>query len=140
VTPQGDAALYPLILIPTELMRLADSRIGNPPFCTKTLEETELKGNYLFVEINPETAADYGLCQGQHVKIETPKGEAKVRVHLFEGIMPGVIGIPKGLGHKAYDDYLSGKGVNANRLLGMVEDPISGLCATWGIRAKLTSV
>ena len=61
-------------------------------------------------------------------------------VHLFEGIMPGVIGIPKGLGHTGYDDYLAGKGVNANSLLGVVEDPISGLCATWGIRAKLTRV
>ena len=72
--------------------------------------------------------------------IETPKGKAKVLVHLSEGIMPGVIGIPKGLGHTAYDDYLAGKGVNANSLMGVVEDPVSGLSATWGIRAKLTSV
>jgi anaerobic selenocysteine-containing dehydrogenase len=140
VEPEGDAALYPLVLIPTELMRLAGGHVGNPPFCTKTLEETELKGNDLFVEVNPETAADHGLSEGQHATLETPRGAAKVLVHLFEGIMPGVIGVPKGLGHAAYDDYLAGKGVNANSLLGMVEDPISGLCATWGIRAKLTSV
>ena len=140
VKPEGDAALYPLVLIPTDLMRLADGPVGNPPFCTKTLEETELKGNDLFVEVNPETAADHGLSEGQYATLETPKDTAKVLVHLFEGIMPGVIGIPKGLGHTGYDDYLAGKGVNANSLLGVVEDPISGLCATWGIRAKLTRV
>jgi anaerobic selenocysteine-containing dehydrogenase len=140
VKPEGDASLYPLILIPTELMRLADGAIGNPPFCTKTLEENELKGNELFVEINPVTAADHGLSEGVRATLATPKGKAKVLVHLSEGIMPGVIGIPKGLGHKAYDDYLAGKGVSANSLMGVVEDPISGLCATWGIRAKLTRV
>jgi anaerobic selenocysteine-containing dehydrogenase len=140
VKPEGDAALYPLVLIPTDLMRLTGGHVGNPPFCTKTLEETELKGKDLFVEVNPATAADHGFSDGQYAKLETPKGAAEVRVHLFEGIMPGVIGAPRGLGHTAYDDYLAGKGVNANSLLGVVEDPISGLCATWGIRAKLTRV
>jgi anaerobic selenocysteine-containing dehydrogenase len=140
VKPEGDPGTYPLILIPAELMRLADGAIGNPPFCTNTLEETELKGNDLFVEVNPKTAADHGLSASQHAMLETPRGKAKVLVHLFEGIMPGVIAIPKGLGHAAYDDYLAGKGVNANSLMGVVEDPISGLSATWGIRAKLTSV
>ncbi len=140
VEPEGDASAYPLILIPAELMRLANGAVGNPPFCTKTLEETELKGNDLFVEVNPSTAADFGLTEGTHAMLETPKGTAKVLVNLFDGIMPGVVAIPKGLGHAAYDDYLAGKGVNANSLMGVVEDPISGLCATWGIRAKLTSV
>ncbi len=140
VQPEGNTPTYPHILIPTELMRLADGAVGNPPFCTKILEETELKRNDLFVEVNPKTAADYGLSEGHHAMLETPKGKARVLVHLFEGIMPGVIGIPKGLGHTAYDDYLAGKGVNANSLMGVVEDPITGLSATWGVRAKLTRV
>ncbi|MBW1896276.1 MAG: hypothetical protein JRI47_04395 [Deltaproteobacteria bacterium] len=125
---------------PIELMRLADGSIGNPPFCTKTLEESELKKNNLFVEVNPQTASDYGLSEGACAELATPKGKAMVLVHLCEGMMPGLIGIPKGLGHKAYDDYLAGKGVDANSLMGVVEDPVSGLCATWGIRAKLTRV
>ena len=70
--------------------------------------------------------------------LTTPKGTGKVLIHLSDGIMPGLIGIPKGLGHRAYDDYLAGKGVSANSLISVVEDPVSGLCATWGIRAKLT--
>jgi anaerobic selenocysteine-containing dehydrogenase len=138
--PEGEPRFYPLVLIPTELMRLADGGIGNPPFCTKTLEENELKKDDLFVEINPQTADECGLHEGALAQLTTPKGTAKVRVNLSDGIMPGVIGMPKGLGHKAYDDYLAGKGVNINRLMGVVEDPISGLCATWGIRAKLISV
>ncbi|NVM57510.1 MAG: molybdopterin-dependent oxidoreductase, partial [Desulfobacterales bacterium] len=140
VQPEGDSVTYPLVLVPAELMRLAGGAIGNPPFCTKTLEDIELKGNDLFVEVNPKTAAAHGLSEGRYGMLETPKAKAKVLVHLFEGIMPGVIAIPKGLGHTAYDDYLAGKGVNANSLMGVVEDPVSGLSATWGIRAKLTRV
>jgi anaerobic selenocysteine-containing dehydrogenase len=140
VEPEGDPGAYPLLLIPAELMRLANGAIGNPPFCTKTLEENELKRNDVFVEVNPKTAADRGLSECRYAILETPKGRAKVLVHLQEGIMPGVVAIPKGLGHTAYDNYLAGKGVNANSLIGVVEDPVSGLSATWGIRAKLTSV
>jgi len=140
VEPEGDSDTYPLTLIPVELMRLASGPIGNPPFCTKTLEENELTGNDLFIEVNPKTAAENGLSEGQKAMLETPKGKAKVLVHLFEGIMPGVVGLPKGLGHTGNDDYLAGKGVSANSLMGVVEDPVSGMPAAWGIRAKLTRV
>ncbi|MBW1860481.1 MAG: hypothetical protein JRI70_10570, partial [Deltaproteobacteria bacterium] len=93
IKPEGNAVIYPLILIPTELMRLADGAVGNPPFCTKTIDENELKGNDLFVEVNPKTAAEYGLSEGRHAMLTTPKGKGTVLVHLSEGIMPGLVGI-----------------------------------------------
>ena len=61
-----------------------------------------------------------------------------MRVHLYDGIRPGVIAMPRGLGHTAYDKYLADKGINVNELIGPVEDPASGLDAAWGIRAKLS--
>jgi len=137
---EGNSASYPLTLIPVELIRLPNDAVGSPPFCTKTVEETELKGNSLVVEVNPKTAYDYGLAEGREALLETPKGEARVLIHLSEGIMPGLAGMPKGLGHTGDDAYLAGKGASVNSLMGVVEDPISGLCATWGIRARLTSV
>ena len=45
--------------------------------------------------------------------------------------------MPTGLGHTGYSEYLTGKGVNFNKLIGPVEDQVSGLDAAWGIRAKL---
>ena len=140
IEAEGDAIDYPLTLIPVDLIRLPSDTVGSPPFCTKTVEESELKGNYLVVQVNPKTAFDYGLAEDRQALLETPKGEATVLVDLSEGIMPGVVGLPKGLGHAGDDAYLAEKGISANSLMGVVEDPISGLCATWGIRAKLTSV
>jgi len=135
----GDEEVFPLVLIPVDLMRLSSGPVGNPPFCTKILEATELEGNDVFVDINPVTARTLGIADEAYANLETPTGKAQVRVHYSEGIIPGTVAIPKGLGHKAYDDYLSDKGVNANELIGVVEDPITGLSANWGIRARLIS-
>ncbi len=99
---------------------------------------TVLKGKDVFVEVNPETAQKYGLREGQRAILSTPKGNANVKVHLFDGIMPGIVALPRGLGHTAYDNYLAGKGVNFNELIGPVEDPASGMDAAWGIRVKLS--
>ena len=134
---------YKLQLISYDAFRLANNSVGDPPFMVKTLEDTVLKEKDGFVEINPETAKELktlNLAEGKKVKVITPKGEATVRVHLFDGIKPGVIAMAKGLGHTAYDDFLKGKGVNVNTLIGSVEDPISGLEATYGIKARLAKL
>lgn len=133
----GDEKLYPLVLIPYDSIRLASGSIGDPPFVIKTVEDSVLKGKDIFIEINPKTARTEGLSEGQQVVLITPKGKAAVKVHLFEGIMPGFIALPRGLGHTAWDEYLADKGVNFNNLIGPIEDPDSGLDIAWGIRSKL---
>nr|HID58665.1 molybdopterin oxidoreductase [Desulfobacterales bacterium] len=140
ISPMGDSSTYPLILIPYESIRIADGAIGNPPFLTKTLEDTVLRKDDLFVEINPRTAMKYGFSELQYAMIRTPRGKIKVRLHLYDGIMPGILAMPKGLGHSAYDRFIKGKGVNFNTVMASAEEPVSGLDATWGIRAKLERV
>jgi anaerobic selenocysteine-containing dehydrogenase len=134
----GDEKSFPLTLIPYDTMRLASGPIGSPPFLMKALEETALQQNTSLVDVNPATAKDLGLAEGSAAVLSTPKGSARVKVHLFDGIMPGLLALPRGLGHTAYDAYLAGKGVNTNALIGPVEDPGSGFEAGWGIRANLT--
>jgi anaerobic selenocysteine-containing dehydrogenase len=134
----GDESAFPLALMAYDSMRLTAGYIGSPPFMVKVLEDTILKKNDVLVEVNPATAKELGLSDGSNAVLSTPKGTANVKVSLFEGIMPGLVGMVRGLGHTAYDKFLAGKGVNTNDLMGSVEDPGSGLEAAWGIRAKLT--
>ncbi len=134
---EGQDAAYPLVLVPYDSIRLASRYVGDAPFMIKTVSDTVIKGQDGFVEINPETAEKMGLADGQMAQLSTPVGSAKVRIHYEHGIMPGVVAMPRGLGHTAYDAYLAGKGVNVNQLIGPVEDPASGLDAAWGIGAKL---
>lgn len=138
IAPEGDKSEFPLVLMPYETLRLSSGYIGSPPFMMKAVPDTVLKGNTGLVEVNPETAASLALGEGDEAVIETPKGSATVKVHCYDGVPPGYVFLPKGLGHTAYDDYLAGKGVNIQELMGPVEDPVSGLDAAWGIRANLT--
>jgi len=134
----GDESFYPLVLVPYDTIRLASGYIGSPPFLVKSLEDTVLKGNDVLVEVNPATAKKLGLSDQEYATLTTPQGSAKVKIYFFDGIMPGVIAIPRGLGHTAYDKVLSGKGVNYNALSKPLEDLATGLDAAWGVRAKLT--
>ena len=135
---EGDPKTYPLILIPYDSIRLANGFIADPPFMIKTVADTVLKGKDLFVQINPKTARAKGLSEGSKAMLKTPKGKANVRIHLFEGVMPGVVAMPRGLGHTAYDKFLAEKGVNFNQMVGAVTDRVSGHDAVWGIRAELS--
>ena len=134
---EGDAKSYPLILIPYDSMRLASGYTGDTPFAIKTVEDSVLRGKDSLIEINPVTASTLGFADREYAVLKTPKGKARVKINLFEGIMPGIIALPTGLGHTAGGRFLDGKGVNVNELIGTVEDPVSGLNAAWGIRASL---
>jgi anaerobic selenocysteine-containing dehydrogenase len=134
----GDDKSYPLTLVPYDTMRLTSGYIGSPPFLVKSLEDTVLKKNDVLAEINPVTARELGLADGATAVLSTPKGKGRVSVRLFDGIMPGLVALPRGLGHTAYDKFLAGKGLNVNEFLGAVEDSGTGFEAAWGVRAKLT--
>ncbi|MEJ2097690.1 MAG: molybdopterin-dependent oxidoreductase, partial [Deltaproteobacteria bacterium] len=113
---EGDESLYPLVLVPYDTMRLTSGYIATPPFLVKALEDTILKGNDVLVEINPETARPLGLSEGKYASLTTLKGSVRVKTHLTERIMPGVIAIPRGLGHTTDNRFLAGRGVNYNQL------------------------
>ncbi|NOY69239.1 MAG: molybdopterin-dependent oxidoreductase [Deltaproteobacteria bacterium] len=131
---------YPLVLIPYDSIRLSCGILAPSPFMMKIIDDTVLVKNNGLVEINPETAARFGLSEGSGVVLKTPAGRARVRVHLFSGIMPGVVALPHGLGHRAPDKYTNGKGININALINDVSDPVSGMNMAWGIRATLEKV
>ncbi|MBW2099847.1 MAG: molybdopterin-dependent oxidoreductase [Deltaproteobacteria bacterium] len=135
---EGNEKSYPITLMPYDSLRLANGSIGDPPFAIKTVEDTVLKHKDVFIEMNPETAEAYDISEGDYAVLNTPKGKARVKIHLFDGIMPGLVAMPTGLGHTGPDEYLAGKGINFNELIGPVEDADFGLDAVWGIRANLT--
>ena len=138
VKPEGDEATYPLLLIPYDTMRLWADYIASPQFLMKSLEETILLEDDVLLELNPTTAESLGLKDGKIALLSTPVGKARVKIRLFEGIMPGLLALPRGLGHTAFEKNLAGKGANVNELIGPVEDSATGHDAAWGIRAKLS--
>lgn len=131
---------YPLLMIPYEMINLSSGWLPNPPYLNKTLFDHQLLKDASFAEINPKTAATYNLEEGDMVVIESPQGKVQVRVNLFEGAMPGIVYLPLGFGHTAYDTFLRGKGVNPNHIISGGKDPLSGYPVWWNTPVKVTKV
>lgn len=94
------------------------------------------------VALNPEDGKRYGLTHGDTVRITTPGGHAVAQISLLHGVMPGVIAIEHGYGHRemgAAQHYLDGEampidekikaGINLNDL--GFADPTRKVANTW---------
>jgi anaerobic selenocysteine-containing dehydrogenase len=128
---------FPLRMYPYELINLSSGWLPNPPYLNKTLFDDQLKKDQSFVDVNPDTAEGYNLKQGDSVFIESPKGRIQALVNIFEGAMPGIVFMPLGLGHSAYDDFLRGKGANPNEIVYGGRDPLSGQTVWWNTHVRL---
>jgi len=133
-------AQYPLTMVPYEMINLASGWIPSPPFLYKTIFETQLLKDTSFASVNPRTAAQYRLKQGDRVSVKSPGGEVQVCINLFEGAMPGIVYMPLGFGHTGYDEFLKGKGVNPNTIIQPGQDPVSGDPIWWNTPVKLVKV
>jgi menaquinone reductase, molybdopterin-binding-like subunit len=128
---------FPLRMYPYELINLASGWIPNPPYLNKTLLDDQLKKDQSFVDINPDTAEQSGIRQGDSVFIESPRGKVQALVNIFKGAMPGIVFMPLGFGHSAYDDFLRGKGVNPNEIIYGGRDPLSGQTIWWDTPVRI---
>jgi anaerobic selenocysteine-containing dehydrogenase len=133
----ADRSAYPLLMMPYEMINLASGWTPNPPYLNKTIFDNQLRKDESFAEINPKTASKYGLKEGDRVIIKSPAGTVRVRVSLFEGAMPGIVYLPLGFGHTAYDEFSRGKGVNPNDIIHVGQDPLSGHPVWWNTPVQL---
>ncbi|MCF8143778.1 MAG: molybdopterin-dependent oxidoreductase [Deltaproteobacteria bacterium] len=132
-----DRSAYPLTMLPYGMINLASGWIPSPPFLYKTIFDHQLLKDMSFAAINPKTAAKYGFKQGDLVTVQSPVGEVRARVDIFEGAMPGIVYMPLGFGHTGYDEFLKGKGVNPHAVVQAGEDPVSGYPIWWNTPVKL---
>lgn len=135
--PSGAEQEYPLQLVTYKVPAISTEYHPTPPFMTKLIWDSILKGSNLFVELHPQTARSLGFAEGDGAFLKTPQGELPVRIHMFPGARPGVVYMVEGLGHKAYDQYIANKGVNAKDLIEVQMDPVTGLGTVWTTRAQL---
>ncbi len=140
INPSGDVSEFPLLLVAYKPSFTASGYLPNPPFMNKLIPNSVLNGADVFTELHPDTAAKLGFSQGELVSLKTTQGEATVRVNISAAARPGVVYLPVGLGHKAYDNYVQNKGVNANSLMEVQLDPVSGMGTVWACRAQLRRV
>ncbi|MFQ5422523.1 MAG: molybdopterin-dependent oxidoreductase [Phycisphaerae bacterium] len=124
--PRSHDATYPLDLYVYALPNLVSVASPNLPWLNT------IAGAYMFekwrtwVEIHPETAEKYGIHDGDVVLVRTARGELRLPAKRYAGLMPDVIAIPYGYGHKGGGRWSKGIGENPAELLDTQTDPLTG--------------
>jgi anaerobic selenocysteine-containing dehydrogenase len=117
---------FPLILTNAKFTTFIHSQQRALPALRKSSPEPT-------AELHPDTAAAYGVKNKDWMIVESPKGAVRVRAHVTERILSGVVCCQHGwwqecraLDRPGYDPY-SDDGANPSVLVGTeLRDPISG--------------
>lgn len=91
-----------------------------------------------WLEMNPETAHELGLKDGDRVWVESPFGKVKTRLRLVKALRPDVVNLPYNFGHTAVGRYAKDRGVNGLQLLNPASEPVSGLAAFTNTKVKVS--
>lgn len=137
----GQADEYPLHLIPYQVLPDAGNRAPNAPLLWDIygVHMREAWGNWL--EINPETAHNLGISDGDMVTVESPEGAIQLKARLFDGAMPDAVNIPLGGGRTAGGRWAAAvRGANPAEIVSPQSDPLAGTAAWLGTRVKVSKV
>ncbi|MCH8173903.1 MAG: molybdopterin-dependent oxidoreductase [Proteobacteria bacterium] len=135
----GSEEDYPFILHPYLSPNLHDGRGANLPWMQELPDPMTSVVYGSWVEINPETAEQMGLTEGDLVDIQSPHGQLQVPVYIYPAIMPNVVAMPIGQGHREYGRYAKDRGVNPIEILSPQIEPITGNLATSATRVSVTA-
>jgi anaerobic selenocysteine-containing dehydrogenase len=108
---KGDEG-YPFYLYLFQPLALANDVSANLPFLQEIAGSAVHSPWDSWVEINPRSAKELGIKNGDWVFIESPTGKVKTRARLFPGAMPDVVSVPTGQGHTALGRWAKNRGVN----------------------------
>jgi len=137
---EGDESEYPFHLRTFQLITYTERWGANIPWLQ------EIYGLYVqekwdsWVELNPETAHELGIHDGDRVRVESSHGSIELRARLWPGTPPEVASIPLGQGHTAGGRWAENRGANPNKLVALLTDPLSGELATQSTRVRVRKV
>jgi anaerobic selenocysteine-containing dehydrogenase len=101
--------------------------------------------NICSAQIHPDSAKVHGIQDGQKVKVTSRVGEIVLDAEITDAVMPGVVSIPHGWGHKFeetnWQTAKANAGVSCNDLTDhMFIDALSGNAALNGVPVSVTPV
>jgi anaerobic selenocysteine-containing dehydrogenase len=159
---KGSSKEYPFYLNTYKLHSLYDGAGANQPWLQESMAIHLDEKWHNWVEINPQTARQLGIRDGDLVWLETDRGAIKIKAKLYEGALPQVVNVPLGEGHTDYgrwaDDnadyatairkgyakghpnykhWIQERGPNPNQIVDDTIDPFTGLALVNQTRVKI---
>jgi molybdopterin-containing oxidoreductase family iron-sulfur binding subunit len=132
----GSADAYPFFLHPF-LSNLHDGSGANLPWLQELPDPLTSVVYGSWVELNPTTAQQLGVSDGDVVDVESMHGRISAPVCVFQAIRPDVVAMPIGQGHSEYGRYAQHRGVNPLQILAPQVEPSTGALAWSATRVKV---
>lgn len=117
----GDAERFPFKLQPFESVKLGDGRGANRPWLQELPDPLSTVMWDSWAELSPADATDLGIADGDRLRIESPAGSIEVTAVIDPAVRPGLVGVPRGQGHRDYGRYARRRGANPLDLIGSLE-------------------
>ncbi|MFQ5435964.1 MAG: molybdopterin-dependent oxidoreductase, partial [Anaerolineae bacterium] len=118
VSYAGEESDYPFLLNVVTLMSLGGhSYNANLPSMQEISGMTVRETWTSWLEMNPETAREMGLADGQAVVVESPFGRLQTTLKLVPALRPDVVNLPHNMGHTAVGRFAKNRGVNGLAIL-----------------------
>ncbi|MFN2337413.1 MAG: molybdopterin-dependent oxidoreductase [Gammaproteobacteria bacterium] len=95
----GDGDLY---MVTPKVAMHAEGRGANLPVATATMQPALGDRNTVYIEINPRTASERGIGNGDRVRIRSSIGSIEGYCKYFEGVRPDTLVFPMEHGHWAH--------------------------------------
>jgi anaerobic selenocysteine-containing dehydrogenase len=137
---EGDESEYPFYLRTFKMITYTERWGGNIPWLQEIYGLHVQEKWDSWVELNPETAHELGIHDGDRVRVESTQGSIELRARLWPGTPPEVVSIPLGQGHTAGGRWAEDRGANPNQLIAPLTDPLSGELATQSTRVRVRKV
>lgn len=135
----GASDEYPFILHPYLSTTLHDGRAANLPWMQELPDPMTSVVYGSWVEMNPATAKQLGLREGDLVDIESLHGRIRAPIYVYPAIMTGVIAMPIGQGHDEYGRYAKNRGANPIEILSPQMEQHTGSLASSATRVKIVA-
>lgn len=137
---EGEETAYPLHLRTFKMITYTERWGANIPWLQEIYGLHVQEKWDSWVELNPETAHELGIHDGDLVQVESAQGSIESRARLWPGTPPEVVSIPLGQGHTAGGQWAEDRGANPNELVALLTDPLSGELATQSTRVRVRKV
>jgi anaerobic selenocysteine-containing dehydrogenase len=118
-----------LFLVSPKVALHAEGRGGNMPIAIAQLQPVMGGRNTVYMEINPVTARERGIGDGDLVRIKSDVGVIEAYCRYFEGVRPDTLVLPMEHGHWAHGRWAKNRGPgHSGEVTVNQSDRITGQC------------
>ncbi|HME00808.1 MAG TPA: molybdopterin-dependent oxidoreductase [Terriglobia bacterium] len=136
----GNEGEFPFHFLPYPSQAFFDGSTAHLPWMQELPDVLSSAMWSVWVEINPQTAAQFSIQQGDLVEVASRHGRLRAPALLYPAIAPDVVAMPVGQGHEHFTRYASGRGANAVSILAPTMEESVGALAWAATRVTVRRV